>query len=227
MPTLLALAGARGQDHSLEVSVCRDRSMPLSRGARAMKQTNRRMFVAAAVATLGAALALPAWADEYEDTIAVFRKADEAGKFFSTAYGYAVFPTIGKGAIGIGGAHGKGRVYEKGAYIGDSTMNQLSIGFQLGGQGFSQMIFFQNEAALKKFTSEGFEFGAEANAVAITAGASAKAGTTGATATANVDKDKSKAAGSYNNGMAIFTLVKGGLMYEVSLAGQKYSFKKH
>jgi lipid-binding SYLF domain-containing protein len=191
-----------------------------------MKKIDRRTLLAAATLALGGVLSAPAWADEYDDTIALFRKADETGKFFADAYGYAVFPTIAKGAIGIGGAHGKGRVYEKGKLIGDSTMNQLSIGFQLGGEGFSQMIFFQNAEALQKFISKDFQFGAEASAVALTAGASAKAGTGGATAGASVDKEKAKVAGAYNNGMAIFTITKGGLMYEVSVSGQKYNFTK-
>ena len=185
----------------------------------------KRLFSIVVLSSL-AWFAVPAWADEYQQTISIFKKAEESGQFFRNAYGYAVFPTIGKGGAGIGGAYGEGRVYERGKYIGDSTMNQLSIGFQLGGQGFSQMIFFQNSGALEKFISKDFQFGAEASAVALTAGASAKAGTGGATAGASVDKEKAKNAGSYNNGMAIFTVVKGGLMYEVSVAGQKFSFKR-
>jgi lipid-binding SYLF domain-containing protein len=191
-----------------------------------MNRINRRAALAASLVACGWAWLQPAWADEYDDTIALFKKSQETGKFFSNAYGYAVFPKILKAAIGVGGAHGNGRVYEKGKVIGDSTMNQLSIGFQMGGEGFAQMIFFENKAALDKFTSGNFEFGAEASAVALTAGASANAGTTGAGAGASVTKDKAATAGSYVNGMAIFTIVRGGLMYEVSVAGQKYSFKK-
>jgi len=175
---------------------------------------------------VGALLAVPAHADEYDDTIAIFRKAEESGKFFKNAYGYAVFPTIGKGGIGIGGAYGKGRVYEKGKVIGDTSMTQLSVGFQLGGQGFSQIIFFENAEALKLFTKGDFEFGAEASAVAITLGASAKAGSSGASAGASAVPDKAKVVGAYNRGMAVFTVVKGGLMYEATLAGQKFSFTK-
>jgi lipid-binding SYLF domain-containing protein len=175
---------------------------------------------------VGALLALPAQADEYDDTIAIFRKAEESGKFFKTAYGYAVFPTIGKGGVGIGGAYGKGRVYEKGKVIGDTSMTQLSVGFQLGGQGFSQIIFFENAEALKLFTKGDFEFGAEASAVAITLGASAKAGSAGASAGASAVPDKAKVVGAYNRGMAVFTVVKGGLMYEAVIAGQKFSFTK-
>ena len=175
---------------------------------------------------MGALLALPAHADEYDDTIAIFRKAEESGKFFKSAYGYAVFPTIGKGGVGIGGAYGKGRVYEKGKVIGDTSMTQLSVGFQLGGQGFSQIIFFENAEALKLFTKGDFEFGAEASAVAITLGASAKAGSAGASAGASAVPDKAKVVGAYNRGMAVFTVVKGGLMYEAVIAGQKFSFAK-
>ena len=175
---------------------------------------------------LGALLALPAQADEYDETIAVFRKAEQSGKFFANAYGYAVFPTIGKGGIGVGGAYGKGRVYEKGKVIGDTSMTQLSIGFQLGGQGFSQIIFFENAEALRLFTKGEFEFGAEASAVAITLGASAKAGSTGASAGASAVPDKAKVTGAYNKGMAVFTIAKGGLMYEATIAGQKFNYTK-
>ncbi|MDH5330849.1 MAG: YSC84-related protein [Aquincola sp.] len=185
----------------------------------------KRLFSILVVCTLAAG-AGPAWADAYQDTIAIFKKAEESGKFFSNAYGYAVFPTIGKGGIGIGGAYGKGRVYEKGRYIGDTSMTQLSVGFQLGGQGFSQIIFFENAGALKTFTEGEFEFGAEASAVAITLGVGAKAGSAGAAAGASVDKDKAKVVGVYNNGMATFTVVKGGLMYEAAIAGQKFRFSK-
>ena len=186
---------------------------------------NRRTFLLLAMSAL-ALVAAPARADEYQDTIAIFKKAEPSGKFFDHAYGYAVFPNIGKGGIGVGGAYGKGRVYEKGRYIGDTSMTQLSVGFQLGGQGFSQIIFFENAAALQEFTKGEFEFGAEASAVAITLAAGAKAGSTGAAAGASVDKEKAKVVGVYNNGMAIFTVVKGGLMYEAAIAGQKFKFKK-
>jgi lipid-binding SYLF domain-containing protein len=190
-----------------------------------MKQVDRRTAVALLLAGGGSMLGAPAWADEYDDAIAVFRKADESGRFFKDAYGYAVFPKIAKAGVGIGGARGKGRVYEKGKHIGDSTMSQLSIGFQLGAEGFSEIVFFENEAALKKFTAGSFEFSADAQAVAITLGASAKAGTTGATAGASVTKEKAAHVAAYNNGMAVFTVIRGGLMYEVSIAGQKYKYE--
>jgi lipid-binding SYLF domain-containing protein len=175
-------------------------------------------------------LALPmsfAWADEYTDTINVFKNAGESGQLLGTAYGYAVFPTIGKGGVGIGGAYGKGRVYEKGKPIGDTSMTQVTVGLQLGGQGYSQMILFEDERALKEFTSGKFEFGADANAIAITASAGAKAGTTGASAGASASKKDATTKGGYRKGMAIFTVAKGGLMYEASIGGQKFSFTPH
>ncbi len=169
----------------------------------------------------------PVWADEYQDTINIFKKAVESGRFFNSAYGYAVFPTIGKGGVGVGGAYGKGRVYEKGRYIGDTSMTQVTVGFQLGGQAYSQIVFFEDQRALKEFTSGNFEFGAEASAVAITAAAGAKAGTAGTSAGVSGGQHDAKAVGNYVKGMATFTVAKGGLMYEASIGGQKFSYKRH
>jgi lipid-binding SYLF domain-containing protein len=185
----------------------------------------KRLFSIIAFAAM-ALTASPAWADEYQETIDVFKKAGQSGKFFQSAYGYAVFPTIGKAGVGVGGAYGKGRVYEKGKYVGDTSVTQLSIGFQLGGQGYSQIVFFQDQRAFKEFTSGSFEFGADANAVAITAAAGAKASTAGSSAGASGGRhDATTAGGSYNKGMATFTVAKGGLMYEASISGQKFSYK--
>ena len=167
----------------------------------------------------------PALADDYADTIKVFRNAGQSAKFFGNSYGYAVFPTIGKGGVGIGGAHGKGRVYAKGAYVGDTSMTQLTVGLQLGGQAYSQIIFFQNKNAFDEFTGGNFEFGAQATAVAITAGASAQATTGGTGAGASGTQSSATTAGGYNKGMAVFTVAKGGLMYEATLGGQKFSYK--
>jgi lipid-binding SYLF domain-containing protein len=163
-------------------------------------------------------------ADEFDDTIKVFQNAGQSGQFFKKAYGYAVFPTIGKGGVGIGGAHGKGRVYQGGKYVGDTTMNQLTAGLQLGGQAFSQIIFFEDKRSFDEFTTGNFEFSAQASAVAITAGASASAGGTGATAGASGGKNDAATVGEYRKGMATFTVAKGGLMYEAALGGQKFKY---
>ena len=161
-------------------------------------------------------------AAKYADTLKVFRDAGESGSFFGNNYGYAVFPTIGKAGIGIGGAYGKGRVYAGGNWVGNTAMSQLSIGWQLGAQGYSQIIFLEDKRAFDDFTSGNFEFSADATAVAITAGASASASTTGSSAGASGGQNNATTAGSYRKGMATFIVAKGGLMYEAVLAGQKF-----
>ena len=127
----------------------------------------------------------------------------------------AVRPTIGKGGIGIG------CVFSGGRQSGNLSMGQVTIGWQLGGQAYSQIILFKNEDSYREFTNGNFEFGADASAVALNYGASAGANTQGASATAG----DTKATGAWKRGMAIYTLAKGGLMYEASIGGQKYNFK--
>jgi lipid-binding SYLF domain-containing protein len=175
--------------------------------------------------TLFALGARPAVADDYSDTTALFKNAGASAAFFKSSYGYAVFPTIGKGGLLVGGAHGKGRVYQKGKYIGDTSMTQVSVGFQAGGQAFSEMIFFEDQRALDEFTSGNFAFSGNVSAVAITAGASASAGTGGTGAGASGGKKDATTAGDYQKGVAVFTIAKGGLMYEASVSGQKFSYK--
>ncbi|WP_020208166.1 YSC84-related protein [Gilvimarinus chinensis] len=163
--------------------------------------------------------------EKYQTALKTFKESPQVSTFFNTAYGYAVFPTIGKAGVGVGGAHGKGRVYEQGVHVGNTSMTQLSIGFQLGGQAFSEVIFFETKADFEKFTSGNFEFGAQASAVAITASANAKVSTTGTGVGASGTSDKvglQKAI--YNEGMAVFTHAKGGLMYEAALSGQKFKY---
>jgi lipid-binding SYLF domain-containing protein len=165
-------------------------------------------------------------ADEYADTIKLFREADESRPFFNKSYGYAVFPLIGKGGLVLGAAHGKGRVYRGGSHVGDSAMSQVTLGWQLGGQAYSQIIFFEDKRAFDEFTSGNFEFGAQASAVAITAGASAQGGTTGVSASASGTQHHARLAGDYHKGMAVFTITKGGLMYEASIGGQKFDYAR-
>jgi lipid-binding SYLF domain-containing protein len=174
---------------------------------------------------LSLSLASPAFADGYDDARKVFQNAGASGKFFDSAYGYALFPTIGKGGIGIGGAGGKGRVYVGGAHVGNTSMGQVTIGFQLGGQAYSMIIFFQDQRAFDEFSSGNFEFGAQATAVAITAGVSAKATTAGGgTAGASGGRHDAVTAGDYSRGLAVFTVAKGGLMYEASIGGMKFGY---
>ena len=168
----------------------------------------------------------PAYADKFTDTIDIYKKSEAVQPFFKNAYGYAVFPTIGKAGIGIGGSYGTGQVYKGGKVTGEVSVIKGSIGFQLGAQAFSQMIFFEDKRAYDEFTSGNFEFDATASAVAITAGAQAKAGTEGASAGSSAGPATGKQAKTnYHKGMVVFTHAKGGLMYEASIGGQKFKFK--
>lgn len=140
-----------------------------------------------------------------QTTIAEFEKVNPGiDSFFSSAYGYAVFPSIGKGAIGIGGAAGKGVVYKGGAVSGGVNMTQISIGFQFGGQAYSEVIFFEDADAYTRFVENEFQFAAQASAVALKSGISVDA--------------------KYTDGIAVFTMAKGGLMYEASVGGQRFKY---
>ncbi len=170
---------------------------------------------------------LAAEVEDYSSTINVFRDSPAVAKFFKNAYGYAVFPTIGKAGFVIGGSYGNGQVYRGGKVTGKASVVEGSIGFQLGGEAFSEIIFFQDKRAYDEFTSGNFEFDATAQAVVITAGAQAQAGTKGASAGASAGpKTGVQAETEYHKGMATFVHPKGGLMYEVSIGGQKFSFKR-
>ena len=141
-------------------------------------------------------------------TIEALKKFKRMGRlkpYFKEAAGFAVFPNIVKAGLGVGGARGSGEVFEDGKVIGSTTVTQLSFGFQLGGKAFSQIIFFQNKRDLDRFTDGNFEFGASASAALITEGANASL--------------------DYTNGVAVMTFSKGGLMYEASIGGQKFTFE--
>jgi lipid-binding SYLF domain-containing protein len=186
-----------------------------------------RMKSITRVATLAPALLLVtglAYAGKYSDTTDLFRSAGESGSFFDRSYAYAVFPTVGEAGLGVGGALGKGHVYVHGRLVGDTTMGQLSVGFQAGGKAYSQIIFFEDKRALDEFESGNFEFGADASVVAITAGANAGAATNGASAGVSAGQNDATTRGIYQKGMAVFTVAKGGLMYSASIAGQKFSY---
>jgi len=160
------------------------------------------------VAAMGWVTANAAWdpdeGAEYDAkaqvALTAFKEADpKIESFIAKSAGYVVIPTVGKGGIGIGGARGKGVLYEGGAVTAVVTLTQLSFGFQWGGQAYSEFIFFEDAATLENFKRGNFELNAQASAVAVTAGASADA--------------------EFNGGMAIFTQTKGGLMYEAAVGG--------
>jgi len=145
-------------------------------------------------------------AAEVEATITKFKeKQPSVNTYIKDSYGWAVFPTVGKGGMGLGGAFGRGQVFEGGKMVGYTKLTSASIGFQLGGQSFSEVIFFENKAALDRFKSGEFGFDANASAVAANAGAAAKA--------------------EFKGGMAVFVMADAGLMYEASIGGQKFDYQ--
>jgi lipid-binding SYLF domain-containing protein len=143
---------------------------------------------------------------EADDTLALMKRTDATlPAFMERSVGYAVFPSVGKGAVGVGGAHGSGVLFDHaGKPLGKASLSQVTVGLALGGQTFSQVIFFETAKAMSDFMSGDFAFAAQASAVAVKSGAAAHA--------------------KYQNGVAIFTATKGGLMYEASVGGQKFKF---
>ena len=170
--------------------------------------------------------AVAAEIEDYSSTINIFRQSPATQKYFDNSYGYAVFPTIGKAGYIIGGSYGIGQVYTAGKVTGKSTVIEGSIGFQFGGKAFSEMIFFEDKRAYDEFTGGNFELGATAQAIVITAGAEAQAGTTGASAGASAGpKSDVQAETGYFKGVITFVHAQGGLMYELSIGGQKFTFE--
>jgi lipid-binding SYLF domain-containing protein len=186
-----------------------------------MSKLLQTVSAALVLAAIGAGVAR---ADSYEDAIHTFKQAGKSGTFFSKAYGYAVFPTVGGAGFLIGAAHGKGRVYAHGMLTGDTTMNLVSAGLQAGAKAYSEIIFFEDKRALEEFESGHFQFGADASAVAVTAGAEAGAGTSGVSSEASAESSNANTSGSYVNGMAVFTIAKGGLMYAATISGQQFTY---
>ena len=188
----------------------------------------KRTLLTALLLTLVAALAGtgPAAADEYANAIEVFQSSPEVQPFFKSCYAYAIFPTVGKAAVVVGGAYGEGRVLRQGKVTGTAKLMQASFGLQLGGKAFSEIVFLQDKRSYDTFTSGQFAFDAKMAATAVTAGVEAKAGTSGKTAGATAGpKTGAQAKTQYRNGMAAFVHQKGGLMAELAIGGQKFSFE--
>jgi lipid-binding SYLF domain-containing protein len=142
------------------------------------------------------------------EAISLFKKTDSGiDSFFQKSYGYAIYPRVGKGGIGVGAARGKGLVYKSGRKVGRTSLHQLTIGFQLGGQVYQEAIFFESKSAFDDFKGGNFELSAQASAIAASSGVAATA--------------------KYSHGVAIFTLGKAGLMYEATVGGQKFSYRPY
>ncbi|HNP24455.1 MAG TPA: lipid-binding SYLF domain-containing protein [Panacibacter sp.] len=143
---------------------------------------------------------------ESKEAKSAFIKTDESmNGLFKDAYGYVVFPNIGKGALVVGGAGGKGIVYEQGKATGPAKMVQVTVGAQAGGQSYREVIFFQTKEALERFKNNNLEFSGQVSAVAAKSGASANA--------------------KYTDGVLVFTQERGGLMVEASIGGQKFTYE--
>ena len=160
--------------------------------------------------TMGINAQIGGWkADLIEDSenalAEMIEKQPKLQSFKDKSFGYAVFPKVTKGALGIGGAGGKGIVYKNHVPTGESTLSQVTIGFQAGGQQYKEVIFFENEEAYSNFTNKKVKFDGQASAVAITEGGS-------------VDV-------AFKDGLAVFTQTNGGLMFEASIGGQHFSYK--
>jgi lipid-binding SYLF domain-containing protein len=144
-------------------------------------------------------------AAQVNEAVAIFKSKDpDIKQFFDRSWGYAVLPKVFKGAIWVGGAYGKGEVYEKGRMVGYCDMKQATLGFSFGGEYFREIIFFRDKSDLDAFKAEEFTFSAQATGVAATAGAAAKA--------------------DYKSGMAVFITTDMGLMVDASLGGQKFKY---
>lgn len=187
-----------------------------------MKKTSVLLFFVLifGISTFAAAV------EDYSSTINVFRNSPIPAQYFKTAYGYAVFPTIGKAGLVIGGSYGVGQVYRGGKATGKSSVIEGSIGFQAGGKAFSEIIFFKDKRAYDEFISGNFEFDATAQAIVVTVGAEAQGGTTGVSAGASAGpKSDVQANPKYYKGTITFVHSLGGLMYELSIGGQKFTYE--
>ncbi len=171
-------------------------------------------FILITLSLVFASTATQAWTPDSNDKLELSvakaildakEKDPGLAKWFDKAYAYAVFPTVGKAGIGVGGARGKGLVIEGDKTVAETTLTQLTVGFQLGGQVYAEFIMFKDKTAFDHFARGNFEMGAQVSAVAVTLGASADA--------------------NYDGGVAVFTIAEGGLMYEATVGGQKFKYK--
>ena len=185
-----------------------------------MQYTNRWLTVAAALA-----IASVAYADKYTDTITAFKQSPKSSKFFARAYGYAVFPDVGKAGFIVGGEHGDGRVYENGKLVGTASLTEVSVGAQAGVKDYSEIIFFHKKEDFDKFKGGVFQIAGNVEATAITLNASASAGTESSNAEASTKEDNAATGGGFNNGVAVFVVAKGGLMAGCPVGGQKLKYE--
>ena len=180
----------------------------------------------ASIAVMGSIAASGQSVKDLSETIETFKSVPVVQPFFDNCYGYAVWSRIARAGIGLGGATGRGQVYVDGEVTGFSRLVDVSIGFQLGGQVYRQIVFFEDASAYDGFTAGKFEFDAQASAVAVTASARASSGTQGSQASVGAASSAELAGAEiYYEGTRVFTMTVGGLMYQATIAGQRYNFR--
>ncbi len=179
--------------------------------------------VFACVAVL--AFANTAWADKFDDAITSFKNSPKSGKYFEKAYGYVVFPDVGKAGFIVGGEHGDGKAYEKGHFVGIVSLTSVSVGVQAGAKEYAEIIFFHKQEDFAKFRGGEFQLAGNMEATLVTMNASASAGTETSSAEASTTKYNAATGGGYNNGVAVFVIARGGLMAGIAVGGQKMKYK--
>jgi len=187
-----------------------------------MKSTLRTWLLVTAV-TVAAGLAHAG--DKFDDAIASFKQSPKSSTYFEKAYGYAIFPDVGKAGFIVGGEHGKGKVFEKGTLVGTASVTAVSVGAQAGAKEYAEIIFFHKKEDFDKFRGGEFQLAGNMEATLITMNASASAGTETSSAEASTTKYNAATGGGYNNGVAVFIITRGGLMAGVSVSGQKMKYK--
>lgn len=185
-----------------------------------MKHSSRWWMLVALLAFAGTASA-----DKYDDALTSFKQSPKSGTYFANAYGYAIFPDVGKAGFIVGGEHGKGKVYEKGKLVGEASLTTVSVGAQAGAKEYAEIIFFHKQEDFLKFRGGEFQLAGNLEATLITLNASASAGTETSSAEASTTKYNAATGGGYNNGVAVFVITRGGLMAGVAVGGQKIKYK--
>jgi len=144
-------------------------------------------------------------ADAEKAKAAFLSASGDMQQYFDDAKAYVIFPNVGKGALIVGAASGNGAVYERGNLVGMANLKQLDVGAQIGGKAYSEVIFFKTDRALQEFMDDDFQFAGNVAAIAVN------------TSAPSINL-------KYDNGVAVFTLPKEGLMAEISVGGQKFDY---
>jgi len=185
-----------------------------------MKSRTTALMVAVTIFAAGTA-----FADKYSEAITSFKQSPKSSKFFERAYGYAIFPDVGKAGFIVGGEHGDGQVYEHGKLVGEASLTQVSVGAQAGAKEYAEIIFFHKKEDFDKFRGGDFQLAGNVEATAATMNASASAGTETSSTSASTTRNNAATGGGFNNGVAVFVIARGGLMAGIAVGGQKINYR--